>query len=100
MGFGRRPRTAPQILERVLTNSPAHGAWNVKKAVVGTGEALLGPRPAGMWSASVYNRRTWEVTCSREGVGGGRSSDDGRDNTTRPERRTPASPMHVEEEIE
>ena len=32
---------------------------------------------------------------SREGVGGGRSSDDGRDNTTRPERRAPASSMHV-----
>jgi hypothetical protein len=56
MGFGRRPRKAPQTLERVLKNSPAYGAWNVKQAVVGTGEALLGPRPAGMRSAPVYNR--------------------------------------------
>jgi hypothetical protein len=32
---------------------------------------------------------------SREGVRGGRSSGDGRDNTTRPERRAPASPVHV-----
>jgi hypothetical protein len=100
VGIGRRPWKAPRILERVLKNSPAYGAWNVKQAVVGTGEALLGPRPAGMRSTSVYNRRTREVTGSREGVGGGRSSDDGRDNTTRPERRTPASPMHVEDGTE
>ena len=100
MGFGRRPRKAPEILERVLKNSSAHGAWNVRQAVVGTGEALLGPRPAGMRSASAYNRRTREVADSREGVGGGRSSDDGRDNTTRLERRTPASPMHVEDATE
>ena len=30
----------------------------------------------------------------QEGVGGGHSSDDGKDNTTSPERRTPASSMH------
>ncbi len=30
----------------------------------------------------------------REGVGGGRSSGDGRDSTTRPERRAPASSAH------
>jgi len=34
------------VLERVLKNSPAHGAWNVKQ-VVGTREALHYPRPAG-----------------------------------------------------
>lgn len=34
---------------------------------------------------------------SREGVGGGRSSDDGRDNITRPERRAPASSVQAEE---
>jgi hypothetical protein len=39
VGFGRRPWKAPEILERVLKNSPAHGAWNVKQAVVETGEA-------------------------------------------------------------
>ena len=100
VGFDRRPWKAPQILERVLKNSPAYGAWNVKQAVVGTGEALLGPRPAGMRSASVYNRRTREMAGSREGVGGGHSSDDGRDNITRLERRTPASPVHAEERTE
>jgi hypothetical protein len=95
VGIGRRPWKAPRILERMPKNSPVYGAWNVETAVVGTGEALLGPRPAGMWSASVYNRRTREVAGSREGVGGGRSSDDGRDNITRLERRTPASPMQA-----
>ena len=41
-----------------------------------------------------YNQPCWEGAGGREGVGGGRSSDDGRDNTTRPERRAPASSMH------
>jgi hypothetical protein len=100
LGFGRRPWKAPLILEPVLKNSSAYGAWNVKQAVVGTGEALLGPRPAGMRSAPAYNRRTREVAGSREGVGGGRSSDDGRDNITRLERRTPASPMCAERRTE
>jgi len=100
VGIGRRPWKAPLILERVLKNSPVYGAWNVKQAAVGTGEALLGPRPAGMGSASVYNRRTREVAGSREGVGGGRSSADGRDNITRPERRTPASPMQAKDGTE
>ena len=77
-------------------NLPAQGAWNGQKGVLGTGEILLGP---GSYPGSgpVYNRRSREVTGSREEVGGGRSSDDGRDNTTRPERRTPASPVHREE---
>jgi hypothetical protein len=100
VGFGRRPWKAPQTLERVFKNSSAHGAWNVRQAIVGTGGVLLGPRPAGIRSAFAYNRRTREMAGSREGVGGGRSSDDGRDNTTRPERRTRASPMHVEESTE
>ena len=67
---------------------------------MGTGEALLGPRPAGMRSASAYNRRSREGAGSREGVGGGHSSDDGRDNITRPERRAPASPVHDEDGTE
>jgi hypothetical protein len=62
---------------------------------MGTGEALLGPGPAGTRSAPAYNRRR-EVAGSREGVGGGRSSDDGQDNTTCSERRAPTSSMHVE----
>jgi hypothetical protein len=63
---------------------------------VGTGEALLGPVSAGIGSEPAYNRRR-EVAGGREGVGGGRSSDDGRDNTTRLERRAPASPCTTEE---
>ena len=50
----------------------------------------------GIGAASVYKRQHREVVDSREGVGGGRSSDDGRDNTTRSERRAPTSPMHDE----
>jgi hypothetical protein len=49
------------------------------------------PSLRGTGSVPAYNRRPREVAGGREGVGGGRSSDDGRDNTTRPERRAPAS---------
>ena len=51
----------------------------------------------GGGACPAYKRCKREVVGSREGVGGGRSSDDGRDNTTRPERRAPASPVHDEE---
>ena len=44
--YGRRPWTAPEILERVLKNLPAQGAWNGQKGVLGTGEILLGPGSA------------------------------------------------------
>ena len=64
---------------------------------MGTGEALLGPGPAGARSEPVYNQSTWEGPGSREGVGGGYSSDDGRDSITRPERRAPTSSVQVEE---
>ena len=50
----------------------------------------------GIGAASVYKRQNREVAGGREGVRGGRSSDDGRDNTTRPERRAPASSVHVD----
>src|SRR6266508_5661490 len=94
MWGGRRPRTAPQNLDRVPKNPPAHGAWNGGRGVVGTGEALLGPGSAAREAGPpITNAR--EVADGREGVGGGRSSDDGRDNTTRPERRAPASPAHA-----
>jgi len=88
MKGGRRPRTAPENLERVPTNPPAHGAWNGRKGVVGTGEALLGPGSAAREAGPpITNAR--EVAGGREGVGGGRSSDDGRDNTTRPPAKGP-----------
>ena len=56
------------------------------------------PRPAGPGAAPAYNRRSREVAGGREAVGGGRSSDDRRDNTTRPERRAPASSMQLHEQ--
>ena len=52
-------------------------------------------RICGPGSSPVYNRSR-EMPGSREEVGGGRSSADGRDNTTRSERRAPASPVHCE----
>ena len=58
------------------------------------GRPSSAPSLRGTGAASVYKRQHREVAGSREGVGGGRSSGDGRDNTTRPERRTPASPVH------
>jgi hypothetical protein len=51
----------------------------------------------GIGAASVYKRKNREMAGGREGVRGGRSSDDGRDNTTRLERRAPTSPMHGKE---
>ncbi len=88
MKGGRRPRTAPQNLDLVHTNPPAHGVWNGRKDVVGTGEALLGPGPAAREAGPpITNAR--EVAGGREGVGGGRRSDDGRDNTTRPPAKGP-----------
>jgi len=88
MKGGRRPRTAPGNLERMPKNPPAHGAWNGRKGVVGTGEALLGPGLAAREAGPpITNAR--EVAGGREGVGGGRSSDDGRDNTTRPPAKGP-----------
>lgn len=40
---GRRPWTASLVLEPMLMNLPAQGAWNGQKGVLGTGEILLGP---------------------------------------------------------
>jgi hypothetical protein len=48
----------------------------------------------GIGAASVYKRQNREVADSREGVRRGRSSGDGRDNTTRLERRALTSSMH------
>jgi hypothetical protein len=83
------------ILERAPRNPPAYGAWNGRKVVVGTGESLLGPALRGREAVLAYNQCSWEVAGGREAVGGGRSSADGRDNITRPERRAPASSMYA-----
>ena len=37
----RRPWKTSLYLEQMLKNSPAYGAWNVKKALMGTGEIRL-----------------------------------------------------------
>ena len=58
MRKGRRPWTAPLVLEPVPKNLPAQGAWNGQKVVLGTGEILLGPGPAA-----------WETVLSITGDG-------------------------------
>ena len=45
-------------------------------------------------SEPIYNRCSREVRGGQEGVGGGNSSDDGWDNITHPEQRTPTSSTH------
>src|SRR5262249_44946529 len=66
---GRRPRTAPEVLERELVNLPAGGARDGRKGVGGTREALLGPGSAAREAcAPITNAR--EVAGGREGVGG------------------------------
>ena len=92
---GRRPWTAPENLEQVPRNFPAQGAWNGQKGVLGTGEIRLdaghnsttGRQPVVPGSIDTDNQRTWETVKGRAEVGGGRSSDDERDNITRSERR-------------
>jgi hypothetical protein len=47
-------------------NTPALRASNGQTVAVGTGEALLGPCPAGMRNASVHNRRAREMAGSHD----------------------------------
>lgn len=59
-------------------------SWELERASSAPGDAA--------WEAWLaYNRWNREVAGCREAVGGGRSSGDRRDNTTRRERRAPAS---------
>ena len=79
----------------MLKNFPAQGAWNGQKGVLGTGEIRLdaghtkttGCQLVVPGSIDTDNQRTWETVKGRAEVGGGRSSDDDRDNITRSERR-------------
>ena len=77
-------------------NLPAQGAWNGQKGVLGTGEILLGP-------GSAVREAALSITGDGKCQGAERKSEgavvvtDGRDNTTRPERRAPASPVHDED---
>ena len=70
------------------------GRGTVRRLSWELGRPSLAPSLRGMGAASVYKRQNREVAGSREGVRGGRSSADGRDNITRPERRTPTSSVH------
>jgi hypothetical protein len=78
-------------------NFPAQGAWNGQTVVLGTGEILLGPGSAVRVAVLSITGDPGKCAGGREEVGGGRSSDDDRDNTTRSERRAPASPVHCGE---
>jgi hypothetical protein len=84
------------VLEPVPRDLPAQGAWNGQRVVLGTGEILLGPALRG-WVAALSitgDPGKWQAAERKsEGVV---VAIDGRDNTTRPERRTPASSMHAE----
>jgi hypothetical protein len=81
-------------LERCGRTSRRMGRGTVRRLCWELGRPSSARSLRGIGAASVYKRRSREVAGSREGVGGGRSSADGRDNTTRPERRAPASSMH------
>lgn len=70
------------------------GRGTVRRLSWELGRPSSAPLLRGVGAESVYKRQNREVTGSREGVRGGRSSGDGRDNTTRPERRAPTSSMH------
>lgn len=81
-------------------NLPAQGAWNGQKGVLGTGEILLGP---ALWGRVAVLPITggpgkwWAAERKSEGVV---VAIEGRDNTTRSERRAPASSMHRGEDEE
>jgi len=75
----------------VPKNLPAYGALNGQTVVVGTGEALLGPGRAAREACPPITGEPGKWRGGREGIGGGRSTDDGEDNTTSPEGRAPTS---------
>lgn len=59
-----------------MKNSPAYGAWNGQQGTMGTGETLPGPVVCGITGATdliTGDPGKWEL--SREGVGGGRSTE-------------------------
>jgi hypothetical protein len=97
----------PSLLEQGEGHGTHLGAWSgcggtsrrkgrgtVRRLSWELGRPSSAPSLRGAGAAPVYKRQHREGVGSREGVRGGRSSDDGRDNTTRPERRTPTSPVH------
>jgi hypothetical protein len=97
----------PSLLEQGEGHGTHLGAWSgcggtsrrkgrgtVRRLSWELGRPSSAPSLRGAGAALVYKRQHRERAGSREGVRGGRSSGDGRDNITRPERRTPASSMH------
>jgi hypothetical protein len=97
----------PSLLEQGEGHGTRLGAWSgrggtsrrkgrgtVRRLSWELGRPSLARSLRGMGAASIYKRQNREMVDSQEGVRGGRSSDDGQDNTTWPERRTPASSMH------
>ncbi len=50
-GYGRY-----LYLEQISMNPPAYLSWNVKKALMGTGETLIDSYSVGLRSAFTYNR--------------------------------------------
>ena len=73
------------------------GRGTVRRLSWELGRPSSAPSLRGAGAVSAYKRQHREGAGSREGVGGGRSSGDGRDNTTRLERRAPTSPTHEKE---
>jgi hypothetical protein len=74
------------------------GVWSVERQEGCRGNWRDPPRPRPVGAGArlpITGNGKWHG--GREGVGWGRGSDDGRDNTTRSERRAPASPVHEKE---
>jgi hypothetical protein len=98
----------PSLHERGEGHGTHLGAWSecggtsrrtgrgtVRRLSWELGRPSLAPVLRGTGAVLVYKRQNREMAGSQEGVRGGRSSDDGRDNITRSERRTPTSFTHV-----
>jgi hypothetical protein len=97
----------PSLLEYGEGHGTHLGAWSgcggtsrrkgrgtVRRLSWELGRPSSAPSLRGAGAAPAYKRQHREGVGSREGVRGGRSSDDGRDNITRSERRAPASSVH------
>lgn len=97
----------PSLLEHGEGHGTHLGAWSgcggtsrrkgrgtVRRLSWELGRPSSAPSLRGAGAAPAYKRQHREGVGSREGVRGGRSSDDGRDNITRSERRAPASSVH------
>jgi RNA-directed DNA polymerase len=83
---------AEDLEEQAPRNPPGYGGRDGQKVGPGTGEALVRPRTTADREEAV---RITAHTGSRievgQGVGWGRSTGDGEDNTTSPEERAPAA---------